>query len=156
MDSKTETRREFCAHACYAAALAALSPILQACGGSSSPTAPSNISPLPTIAATASAAGLVVPVGPNSALSGVGSMALVQAQGRFFLVAHTGQDAFTALDGTCTHERCTITGFSNQNYVCPCHGSQFTNSGQVLNGPAARPLNIFDTRVANNELTILV
>ena len=28
-------------------------------------------------------------------------------------------------------------------FTCPCHGSVFTNEGEVLNQPAPRPLDFF-------------
>jgi hypothetical protein len=42
-----------------------------------------------------------------------------------FLVARTGTDTFTALTAICTHQQCTVTGFADNRYVCPCHGSQY-------------------------------
>ena len=72
------------------------------------------------------------------------------------LVAHTAADTFTAVTATCTHESCTITGFTGQAFVCPCHGSRFSTSGVVQNGPATRSLRSFATRFASNVLTISV
>jgi len=80
----------------------------------------------------------------------------VQVSSGTFLVARVSQDAFTALTATCTHEGCTVSGFANQVYVCPCHGSQFSTSGSVVQGPASSPLRQFPTRFANNVLTISV
>jgi hypothetical protein len=54
---------------------------------------------------------------------------------------------------TCTHESCTITGFADSSYVCPCHGSRFDTSGRVLNGPASRALRQYQTQFANGVLT---
>jgi Rieske Fe-S protein len=71
-------------------------------------------------------------------------------------VAHTGPDTFTAVTATCTHENCTITGFTGQSYVCPCHGSRFSTSGAVQGGPATRSLRSFTTRFASNVLTVSV
>jgi Rieske Fe-S protein len=71
-----------------------------------------------------------------------------------FLVARTAQDAFAAFTATCTHEACTISGFNNQTFVCPCHGSQFNTNGGVVNGPATRALPQYAARFANGTLTI--
>ena len=92
----------------------------------------------------------------SSPLSSVGGAALVQSSSGNFLVARTAQDAFTALTAVCTHEACTVSGFQNQAYVCPCHGSRYSLSGTVLQGPAPASLRQFATRFANNVLTITV
>jgi cytochrome b6-f complex iron-sulfur subunit len=64
------------------------------------------------------------------------------------------QDAFVVLAAVCTHEGCTVSGCQNARYVYPCHGSQFTTSGAVAQGPASRSLQQFTTTYANNVLTI--
>ena len=43
---------------------------------------------------------------------------------------------FSAVEAVCTHEGCTITGADGATYVCPCHGSRYNRSGQVVAGPA--------------------
>lgn len=48
-------------------------------------------------------------------------------------------DRFTALSLVCTHLGCTVT-VTPEGMICPCHGSRFDRTGQVLTGPAERPL----------------
>jgi len=103
-----------------------------------------------------SGGAIALTIDASSPLNNVGSAALVQAASVNVLVARTGQDAFTALTAICTHEQCTVTGFENQTYVCPCHGSRFSTSGSVTNGPASSPLRQFATRFAGNVLTITI
>jgi Rieske Fe-S protein len=135
--------------------LAAIGSILQSCGGGGNPSGPSsNVPSLSTVTGTASSGAVTVAIDAASPLANVGSAALVQSSVGVFLVARTAQDAFTALTATCTHQGCTVSGFQNATYVCPCHGSQFSTAGAVLQGPATRALQAFPTLFANNLLTI--
>jgi cytochrome b6-f complex iron-sulfur subunit len=139
---------------CQAACGLALGSIVQACGGGGS--GPSNVPQLSVINGSVSGNSVLVQIDSASALATVGAAAMVRSSGGSFLVSRTSQETFAALTSTCTHETCTITGFDNTNYVCPCHGSKFTTAGRVINGPASAPLRTFATQFANNVLTILL
>jgi cytochrome b6-f complex iron-sulfur subunit len=154
-----QTRREFCAHGCQAAVLAAcsgtLGSLLAACA-SSNPTAPSNVASLPVVTGSITNRTVSLTVDSSSPLAPVGGAALVQFVGGALLAVRTSDTAFTALSAMCTHQACTITGFSNQIFVCPCHGSQFDTSGRVVMGPALASLQQYPTQFANNVLTVSV
>jgi cytochrome b6-f complex iron-sulfur subunit len=46
-----------------------------------------------------------------------------------------------ALWARCTHLGCTPNWWGDQNrFKCPCHGSNYTMAGDVIAGPAPRPL----------------
>ena len=164
MTDTEQSRREFCGSACRAVSVAALggtiASVLQACGGgggSSSPTGTSGSfggSALPSVNGTAASGAVTVPVGAGSPLATVGGSALVRSSSGTFLVARTGAEAFSALTAICTHENCTITDVSGQTYVCPCHGSRYSQAGQVQNGPATRSLRTFATALTGDVLTI--
>ena len=50
-------------------------------------------------------------------------------------------DGFYALWARCTHLGCTPNWFSTENrFKCPCHGSNFSRAGDVIAGPAPKPL----------------
>jgi cytochrome b6-f complex iron-sulfur subunit len=152
MTGDGHTRRTFCAQAATLAIFGgALGTILEGC---SSPTSPSNVPSLPTVNGTRVSSGITLTIDASSPLSAVGSAALMQTSIGDFLVAHTAQSSFVALSATCTHQTCTITGFGNQNYVCPCHGSTFDINGRVLGGPAPAALHQYPTQFANGVLTI--
>ena len=152
-----QTRREFITNTGTAASaatlLGALTSLLQGCGGGS-PTSASSAPPLPTVRATMNGGAATLAIDAGSPLAAVGGAALVLGAGGPLLVAHTAPDTFVALTAICTHQGCTISGFTDQRYVCPCHGSNFDTSGRVLNGPAAMALRQFPTSFASGVLTI--
>ena len=151
------TRREFCACACKAASLVVAGVLTPACGGS--PTSPSSGGSAPALSAvTGSVSGRTVAITVDAAspLATVGGAATVNTSLGRFLLARTGQDTISALTAVCTHEACDITGYSNQRFVCPCHGSQFTTSGAVVNGPATTALRSYATTFSNNEVRFAV
>jgi Rieske Fe-S protein len=82
-------------------------------------------------------AGLVRPAVsvPEADVPPEGALAL--PQNRVALVREG--DAVLALDLTCTHLGCTVRA-TEQGFSCPCHGSRFGRKGEVLRGPAPRPL----------------
>ena len=55
----------------------------------------------------------------------------------------------------CTHRGCELNvggGF----YSCPCHGSEFDTSGNVLEGPADENLKTYKTLIENENIYILL
>lgn len=156
MKSDHQTRREFCLRACQAATVmafgSAVSTILQSC--SSDDSLSSGSQNLPQIQATAVNGVITLTIDAGSPLVAVGSAAQVQHAGGTLLVARTAQNEFSALTAVCTHQQCTISGYANQIYTCPCHGSQFNTNGQVTRGPAAAALRKYATQFANDQLAI--
>ena len=152
-DSETprSTRRQFCLRAISAAALA---PLIDACSGGN-PSGPSgNVPQLPVISATLANSKVAITVDASSPLNAVPSAALVNYGSGALLVARTSQSTFNAMSAICTHQTCTITGFANNEFVCPCHGSTYDTSGHRLGGPAPANLPTVNATFANNVLTL--
>jgi len=144
------SRRRFCAEACQVASLATL---FSACG-EGSPTSPSGMaSLLGVLSGRFMGSGVQVTVA-GSPLADVGGAVLVESIAGVFLVARTSASAFSAVDAVCSHQSCTITGTDGDTYVCPCHGSRYNRSGQVVHGPAMASLRRFSTTVADGVVTI--
>jgi cytochrome b6-f complex iron-sulfur subunit len=70
------------------------------------------------------------------------------------IIINTG-DEFVALSSVCTHQGCQV-GYdpSSGNLPCPCHGSLYSISGSVLNGPAPDPLKKYVVTREGDILTI--
>jgi Rieske Fe-S protein len=156
------TRREFCTHACQAASLAAAGALWTGCGGggdSGNPAGPSGPNPpaAPGTALTAvssSVAGRTVSITlAGTSLANVGGVATTGNSLGTFLISQPGPDTFVVLTATCTHEACTINGFANSRYLCPCHGSQYSADGNVVQGPAVQSLQQFPSSVTDGVLS---
>ncbi|HEX5466581.1 MAG TPA: non-heme iron oxygenase ferredoxin subunit [Candidatus Limnocylindrales bacterium] len=62
-----------------------------------------------------------------------------------------------AFDDTCTHMGCSLaTGeLEGTTVTCACHGSQFdVTSGEVIRGPAERPVRPHRVEVEGSDLLI--
>ncbi len=60
-----------------------------------------------------------------------------------------------ALSSVCTHKGCLVDWKANEKqFVCPCHQSDFAPNGKVLEGPAEKPLPVYQVKVDGS--TILV
>jgi cytochrome b6-f complex iron-sulfur subunit len=63
------------------------------------------------------------------------------------------KDGFRALSSVCTHLGC-ITRYQPdaQIIACPCHGSRFSLDGEVVGGPAPRPLHWLEMSLSDKGL----
>ena len=78
---------------------------------------------------------------------------LVLADQRVVLVR--SGDQVRAFSATCTHQGCTVDGVTDGLITCPCHGSTFdAGTGQVVSGPATRPLPPVQVEVADGVVTL--
>jgi cytochrome b6-f complex iron-sulfur subunit len=74
--------------------------------------------------------------------------------GRFYL-ARQKDGGFIAVSLRCTHLGCSVTWDENQHrFICPCHSSAFDISGDVLNPPAARPLDYYPVFIENGVVKV--
>ena len=75
------------------------------------------------------------------ALQSVGGYAMISSN---VIVIRTSNSKFTALNTICTHKKCDV-DFNGKKFECPCHGSEFSKFGKVLNGPAKKNLKKYST-----------
>jgi Rieske Fe-S protein len=119
-------------------------------GGGSSPSAPGAPPTPPAISGA-----LRVP------LMGVGetvaaSASLVSGLVTPIAVTRLSEIDVVAVSRVCTHMACTVNlpARSGGTLDCPCHGSRFSTNGQVVNGPASRPLFQFPARIDGDFVVI--
>jgi cytochrome b6-f complex iron-sulfur subunit len=73
--------------------------------------------------------------------------------GRFFLSRLDG--GMLAMWHRCTHLGCTVPWLEAEGrFNCPCHGSIFNTRGEVLAGPAPRPLDLFPIEIVEGEVWV--
>lgn len=82
-----------------------------------------------------------------------GTVSHVQ-KGRFF-VSRLEDGGFLAMWHRCTHLGCTVPWKEEEGrFHCPCHSSVFDTRGEVLSGPAPRPLDLFSLKIIDDEVIV--
>ena len=126
---------------------------LVSCGGSKSsnpsPSAPAGASP------PKKGSGNLFTVDLNSQLTNVGDSTVQDGVIVVRLAAGSDESAFTAVQVACTHQGTAINYNENQGiFICPLHGSEFSKTGKLLQGPAATSLQEYSIDVDNGMLTV--
>ena len=82
----------------------------------------------------------------------IGSINRILA-GHFFIVRTP--DGLLALWQKCPHLGCSVPWVEEENqFHCPCHGSLFNEVGEVIGGPAPRPLDTFPIDIRSGEVWV--
>lgn len=81
--------------------------------------------------------------------------ALVQGPGmeRPIYVRRLPSGEHVALLASCTHQGCQPEPVADR-LVCPCHGSEFSFEGEVLQGPAERPLVRYPVTIEGQDVVV--
>ncbi|MBU8897325.1 Rieske (2Fe-2S) protein [Corallococcus sp. H22C18031201] len=94
---------------------------------------------------------------PQLQTSGGVAQGKPQGYGNTLFVFRLDDGSFSAVDGMCTHQGCTVTFDSGANdLLCPCHSSTFTKEGAVTQGPATVPLKKFTVTSDASGVTVTV
>jgi cytochrome b6-f complex iron-sulfur subunit len=94
----------------------------------------------------------------NEALQKVdGFKEFVAPTGDIVVIIRTDESTFIALSAVCTHEGCLVTfDAGDKQLKCPCHGSVFSETGDVVNGPAVDPLATYSTTFDGETVKVTV
>lgn len=93
----------------------------------------------------------------NKALTTPGGAMLIDTSRDTIMVIRMSSTDVIALSAICTHAGCSM-NFNNGSQLleCPCHGSKFAENGQVVQGPAVRPLTTYTASLDTTTNTITV
>lgn len=111
---------------------------------------------VPALQATAAAGRLRIQQDKLHAAFGDSDAVLVQGEGLpegIYLVRDKSGAIMQAVGATCTHLGCQVRP-AQTFFRCPCHGSTFTLDGDVVRGPATRPLARYEAHLADDHLVI--
>ena len=73
---------------------------------------------------------------------------------QIWVIKHSSKKA-TVFSPICPHLGCRYNWNSNiKKFVCPCHVSIFTRTGEVVSGPAPRPLDTLPSKIENGTLYV--
>jgi cytochrome b6-f complex iron-sulfur subunit len=71
------------------------------------------------------------------------------------IIAHINDGSYVALSQTCTHQGGTVQYVTNGNdFYCPNHGSRYATNGSVINGPATKSLQKYNTTLNGTSLRV--
>jgi cytochrome b6-f complex iron-sulfur subunit len=145
------TRRKFLKTASVSALALVSGSWLSGCGSKATPAGQVGTS------STGNGITLDLNLPENKALADTGgTLALgpntLDSSGIF--VYRTSKTSVEAMSRTCTHLGCQVAAFANGVAKCPCHGSQYDMNGQVINGPANKPLTRFQASLDGTTITI--
>jgi cytochrome b6-f complex iron-sulfur subunit len=99
----------------------------------------------------------LVKIGSLSNLKAKGELAGKTAKGPVIVVSSGKTGAISAVNPTCTHEGCRVKWQKSQEkFICPCHGAQFSATGQKLKGPAGKNLPTYATQMEGDTVLVKV
>ena len=71
------------------------------------------------------------------------------------IIAYLGNEEYIALSKICTHQGCTVEyDHAGGQIECDCHGSVFSQTGSVIEGPAEDALKEYNTELNGQDLRI--
>jgi len=71
------------------------------------------------------------------------------------IYVHRAGSGYNALLLECTHKGCTVKP-SGDELKCPCHGSEYYNSGAVKKGPAQRSLKEYNVTSEADAIFVVI
>lgn len=101
-----------------------------------------------------SATGTAYDATSLSALPVLGT-ASVNVNGHNYLLYRPDESTILAYTSVCTHQGCKVGTGDSENFICPCHGSEYSKlDGSVTQGPAPKALTRYATSIEGDKVKI--
>jgi cytochrome b6-f complex iron-sulfur subunit len=149
-------RKDFIEKVGLSAASILIFGCMQGCSKSDSPAPtqpPSNNNPANKVDFT-----INITINPYTSLNTAGGFYVYKTNNIIIARTNTTPNEFLAVSSLCTHQQVTLDyQASNNRFICPSppgHGSLFSSTGAVVNGPAAAPLKQYKTSLTGNILRV--
>lgn len=91
----------------------------------------------------------------------VGTLDELEAEGSLtddmtgVIVLRNADGDLVALNRTCPHQGCAVNlGDNGEQLTCPCHDSQFTLEGELVEGPATTGLTNYEVKTEENNVLV--
>lgn len=137
-------RQEFLAKLGIGLAAVCTGCSLVSCGSN-----PKNEDPAPT------ANGNIFTVDLSTQLLNIGDQKISNGVILARTAAGNSIDSFSAVQVNCTHEGTIIAYHADSGiYICPLHGSEFTKTGSVIQGPALTNLRKYNVVIDGTNLNV--
>ncbi|WP_055075945.1 ubiquinol-cytochrome c reductase iron-sulfur subunit [Pseudanabaena sp. 'Roaring Creek'] len=135
-----------------------LPPSLVGCSDTKAPEA--SVTP---VASASAAPPTSVAASPSGKFKVIGTVAQLEKDGQLIsdkiAVVRDPKNAknVLAVNITCTHKGCDVKWKSaDKKFVCPCHDADFAPDGNVLEGPAKKPLQTYTAKIEKDQVLVSV
>ncbi len=86
-------------------------------------------------------------------LKEIGGHITIRLMNQDVLLLRDSEKSLRIINARCTHKGCTVKYSEKDNRLeCPCHGSQYDLNGNVLRGPAPRPLTTYSGEIEGGQI----
>jgi Rieske Fe-S protein len=96
-----------------------------------------------------------IPLDKAEKLKTVGGSVTLKVKDTNILFIRDSETSIRALDPVCTHLGCVVGYNAKEKRIdCPCHGSRYDLDGNVLHGPAPKPLKKYEASLSGDRILI--
>ena len=109
----------------------------------------------PAVVARAEGGKVAIPLAKLEILKSVDGSIALKVKGKLLLLVRDSPSSVRAFNPVCTHRQCVVAFSAGDKKIkCPCHGSQFDLDGNVVHGPASRPLERYPAALADDQVIV--